>query len=1612
MPANLLVRVRPETETPGESRIKQTLFARLKYTREVPTSEDATGSPASVKIEGSRRFDLGIDGSAETQVADHLAKSPFSLQIETTQGTVVWESPEARSDGNDARREFKVPDKVFDTKLNPPTARPSLVRNGRFVRLDDIMPDFTNYRLFVAAIRPANIDAVENPQIAAVRQVLELGGAGEVTSFEVKRIDPRKLLPASLNALGFQPATIRPDGAFDYSMDIVGDEIAWLWLLLGSEDFAGYQLDALPAQRRAAVIVMLPIGLVEGEPVEGGEGAPTNGSGGNGKGGTRRPPLDFDERQLVDHPDAFSDDPGKFCTPFENPQRILNERRFFTVLRMDQPEIGGQGSLKVSRPILLDLAPPIRMSTIANSVRNDLGSGSFTTGTLGTATLGSRNLVGSAASSPILTNLNAARLNLAAISLPRIGFREALETSIFQPSRKPWIDWVRQRSKSRAPVSADNPIEWDGDPTIYQASSVAGGHILEWRVQWRSNGYSLGNVAQSLTLAPRQTRRITRISWRRREAARRRERTDAQDALTQVTTRARDYTDAVQSSLSEWSSGGSKSRTTGVAGGIGFAMGPVVIGGGAAHGQASSESWQQGGRRVAAAEQQQLRDAIRQFGESVRSSENTIVTEISQEEEAEGVSETLRNVNYCHALTVIYYEVLRHLRVDTSFAGVRECLFVPFSVTPFDIDKALKWRDKLRHGLIDSSIGWALDRLDEVASAWADSDIPPGRRMHHPINHITGSFYIQLSVDRPREQGAEESSEDYFKIWTPFAPILLTPPRRVIEDLKAAAERLRDIYFQREVAPSMATRWADHLQLFFGNSVVPDVDFTLATSYRFGGTVRIDFTAPVNGAVNREQIQEINLRATAPLPAGSVANLHRMSVHYHTDHFDREVQSDSGVRDIITVETGNPDAAGATARFPTSAWEREDLREMIENAVEKLIVHLNANLVFYHKVIWWLMDRDELYMMLDGFTAPYGRRFVDGEWVEDPGRSLASVVERDPMAILGNSLVFRVAAGAYLGVNGHTSPDDAFRYYYDSQVRSEPLRVSLPTEGLYAQALMDKCNACEEHFGSVDWVLTDKDPELELLADQLGTRRAAPEGLTPTPLGAPIIALQNAPNAPDPQGLAGVLGAITNAGAFRDMAGLAGTQANAAAAMTTAASLATNFGNQAAALELERRKQAAAELDKQRASLERAVGSGIMKQEDAEKHLNKLHDQAAGGSAQEVPARSSDELVTNVAAGLRPGQSGTVARTTPEGIETVSVDSSERFASIDFSQVKQQCGFPAQNQVVSEADLREFIRLEAEAERTAWIDPATNLILGEGDDTMFGRLVVLWISANALIPPDVLTILQANAVDPARNYAPILPAVVPAATLNTEIRRLQGEILDTVPQPTTPPNLDVLVGTAIRNARLSRLDDPNLAFWSAVMVCTCVRRAAFAASIEYVEGGRHINQNEPLQLGINHLSFTREAFRRRRAQARGTYHAFTVAEREPQVGDIIVQDRQATSVGGVMTFNSIPNIQGRALHSDVIVEANPTDDYVVTIGGNVGDAVRRRRFPLTPGRRLVVQRQSLFTQEDDAQSLPNLPLNSNDALASASTARIFALLSPVEVCIVIPGTRVDGGVIA
>ena len=149
----------------------------------------------------------------------------------------------------------------------------------------------------------------------------------------------------------------------------------------------------------------------------------------------------------------------------------------------------------------------------------------------------------------------------------------------------------------------------------------------------------------------------------------------------------------------------------------------------------------------------------------------------------------------------------------------------------------------------------------------------------------------------------------------------------------------------------------------------------------------------------------------------------------------------------------------------------------------------------------------------------------------------------------------------------------------------------------------------------------------------------------PTPFPQTIISLQNAPEAPAPAGLAGALQAVQNAGAFRDMAGLAGTQANAAAGMQTAANLATSFGQQAAALQLAEmaaNTQKTKEANQKLATIKKAKADDLVPPEKAAEAAGKVIDELQTPSS--MPLFKESGLAAMLkAASATPGSEVTAA---------------------------------------------------------------------------------------------------------------------------------------------------------------------------------------------------------------------------------------------------------------------------------------------------------------------------------------------------------------------------------
>ena len=157
-------------------------------------------------------------------------------------------------------------------------------------------------------------------------------------------------------------------------------------------------------------------------------------------------------------------------------------------------------------------------------------------------------------------------------------------------------------------------------------------------------------------------------------------------------TRNRDISEIVGSTVREGTSGGSQASTWAAGGGFGLAIGPIVLGGAGGASGSSSTAWQDSSRNLSGNSLQQLRDQTLQASSSVRSQRATVVQTVQQGETMRVTTEVVHNHNHCHAMTIEYFEVLRHFQISQELVDVQECLFVPLLMGSFDSAKALRWR--------------------------------------------------------------------------------------------------------------------------------------------------------------------------------------------------------------------------------------------------------------------------------------------------------------------------------------------------------------------------------------------------------------------------------------------------------------------------------------------------------------------------------------------------------------------------------------------------------------------------------------------------------------------------------------------------------------------------------------------------------------------------------------------------------------------------------------------------------------------------------------------------------------------------------------------------------
>ncbi|WP_338845214.1 papain-like cysteine protease family protein [Massilia sp. W12] len=938
----------------------------------------------------------------------------------------------------------------------------------------------------------------------------------------------------------------------------------------------------------------------------------------------------------------------------------------------------------------------------------------------------------------------------------------------------------------RATVDLNNPIQWQDAPTaqanlsLYQAVTVATGHVLHFKSEFRADGYSLGDLLYSLALAPGQKKQVVVFDSQHSLRGAESQSLSQGERLSAGISDEREIVDQLGGGISEALRGSSNASTSGVSAGLGasgsagFFGASLGVAGGYAN--ANSQASQNSARNVSQYFSEKLRQSIMQNANSYRQLNATVVTSVNEGQHYSAQTEVVANHNHCHPLTMMYFEVLRHFAVYQELVDVEECIFVPLLMTNFTPHNINKWRDVLSRHMLPlhantylqprMALGMgrnhpllkAFDANDRILTNYANVDFPATTYDDEKIRDVKGELTLRVHLPRPKtrydfvksapviskteyhkesdagsvaksvflgiltgglsllagDDGSKTVAEQVLaraKLFDAFmqmdANFETAPPAKCMRVVNfravsvkiwganvsiTAADFFEDSILDRHAWKAYATilGYADPIDMLeyyfkgrliaewdgiFYHDIVPVVyrrlieqlhldyvnaDWTALTNYKGGEhLMRVAFSGSTQ--FKRKQLPDDIFLKCNNVAIKQIADqikfvLETARITYATQHFHGVLFNGRVNNDLL-------DASGAKLYIPESEDEKRNPKKEDAYLVQKLVEHLNSNLEHYNKALWFNLDHDRRFMLLDGFHI----QIYDTNGQPAGYRALASVVKNQLLSIVGNSLVFPVAAGykiskSYIVEHNEQGDEEhvSLLEHYRPSLPAAPYRISVPSRGVFLEAVKGVCNACEpvEENTSQDWTKFTTDEPTPILPLSAPTPSITDYKPSYKDFAAPIVNIQSAPGLPAPgAGLAGLGELLGKAGIFNDITGLQGNQENALK------TLQSNNENVRALAETSKglvsQERNTSNSDKIMNALKKAKDSGGITQQEygslLKSHLQQLID---GGDGQKAEAEKHKPSLTEAAVkAAEQGKTVKAQKVGPEGgVESVTIE--------------------------------------------------------------------------------------------------------------------------------------------------------------------------------------------------------------------------------------------------------------------------------------------------------------------------------------------------------------------
>ncbi len=605
--------------------------------------------------------------------------------------------------------------------------------------------------------------------------------------------------------------------------------------------------------------------------------------------------------------------------------------------------------------------------------------------------------------------------------------------------------------------------------------SVRVGRLLKYEAKWREPRYALGDALYTLPLAPCEDVKLAIVDWSREQTVSRIDRSRDAQALLHSQNRDRSIEDSVRAAVEESRSGFDGKGALGIGLNLGFISGSLGLGFGGFN--------RHGKRELSSNTVQSLSDALRLASSLIRERHATSVVQGKQAEVVGAETRRVRNHNACHALTVIYYQMVRNYLLETSYTGFEDLLFVTFPRIVFSAESAHLHRPVLRSVLLDPSLDECLNALDTVlCTALHEAPKPPPAETKQVWEGELEFQQFTLTIRTRDELWA--GTDDYVK----------------------ARLRLDD---GSEVG-----------LLHKGNDFLdnPGQDFEQGDQQAYN--VRS------GSAVKWQQLTHLGLetsrwRPTAdqwrPLSVKLVAH-HKRADFVLVDHeFAPSVKlTESAAWTRIKAPKPKPAAKKADTGGAGLAKAK--------CCVERLLVHLNHFRNYYSAAVH--------------LARPVGDRIVELDQTTLSRQPLSDLVQPMPVGVFGDQLVFRPTDGPgarlLAGIKAAASGE------WPADPKPEPATkqpISYPVRGAFAEVHLSHCSACAKRDPAISFdefsTVCKETAAPEISKEMLATRK---QDVTITTAAAPTagwLTVPTPPAAPAPTNVGTLLGELIKSGLWR-----------------------------------------------------------------------------------------------------------------------------------------------------------------------------------------------------------------------------------------------------------------------------------------------------------------------------------------------------------------------------------------------------------------------------------------------------------------------------------------------